>query len=449
MGGGDLGCPLDDEGGIGNVGREVLQIASPVGSGRGHASDLGDGVVRRLRRSGSAIRARSLESVADSSASLPALETLEAVGAEDRARGQPGGGAGRRSRARGRPRRSSVARKRLAWRVASAAATRARSAVKSSRSPRPTTSTRSGLLRAQDREGLEARLDVRRSPAPRRSRPGRSSPAKRPMQSRSASVSAGAESECSRRMTAHDSHRPSCGLGVPARTICRLPSPRRTRRPNSMPKSVILVHRPHALREDGWRARLDEGHRARWQGDRGCARALRGRRRAGRLSRLRTGSAGRPGADPLASGPDRGRHPQGGSLRDDQQGLCLRDALGRASGSGDSRRRSERRRRRRDGVDVECSVSASGRAVRLPDGRCHRGRRDDARRPHQPVHRQADDQRGQRGRQRARDHPSGHGPFRDPLPRARSTRDRRGQARRRDRQRHRQVPQVGDRRRGR
>ena len=36
--------------------------------------------------------------------------------------------------------------------------------------------------------------------------------------------------------------------------------------------------------------------------------------------------SGRPGPDPLAPGADRGRHPEGGLLGDDQQGLRLRPA---------------------------------------------------------------------------------------------------------------------------
>ena len=43
-------------------------------------------------------------------------------------------------------------------------------------------------------------------------------------------------------------------------------------------------------------------------------------------------------------------------------------------------------------------------------------RRDDPRRAHQPLHRQADDQRGERGIERARDHPGRHGPLRRPAP---------------------------------
>ena len=50
------------------------------------------------------------------------------------------------------------------------------------------------------------------------------------------------------------------------------------------------------------------------------------RSRAGRPRRDGPGAPGRPGADPLAPGPDRRRDPEGGQLGDDQQGLRLRPA---------------------------------------------------------------------------------------------------------------------------
>ena len=73
------------------------------------------------------------------------------------------------------------------------------------------------------------------------------------------------------------------------------------------------------------------------------------------------------------------------------------------------------RRHRRHGVDEPGSLPAAERPLRLPDGRRPGARRDDPRRPHQPLHRQADDQRGLRGLQRARDHPRRHGQIRRPL----------------------------------
>ena len=119
-----------------------------------------------------------------------------------------------------------------------------------------------------------------------------------------------------------------------------------------------------------------------------------------------TGAPGRPGPDPLAPGPDQGRHPEGGLLRDDQQGLRL----------GHPRRRACIDAAIRAG-DLEVGVgggmeSMSQRALpaaqgplRLPHGRRQGARRDDPRRPAQPVHRQADVRGGHRGRRRARDDP--------------------------------------------
>ena len=85
----------------------------------------------------------------------------------------------------------------------------------------------------------------------------------------------------------------------------------------------------------------------------------------------------------------------------------------------DSRRRPRGRRRRRDGVDVECALPAQGRAVRLPDGRRQGDRRDDQRRPHEPVLGQAHGPGGERGRGRAGDDARRHGPLGAALARAR------------------------------
>ena len=73
-------------------------------------------------------------------------------------------------------------------------------------------------------------------------------------------------------------------------------------------------------------------------GDRhqGGARARRRRARAGPARRDGPGAAGRAGPDPLAPGADRGRDPEGGHLRDDQQGL----RVGRPRGRACSTRRS-------------------------------------------------------------------------------------------------------------
>ena len=111
---------------------------------------------------------------------------------------------------------------------------------------------------------------------------------------------------------------------------------------------------------------------------------------------------------------------------------------------GDPRRRHRGRRHRRHGVDEPGALPAARRPLRLPDGRRRRGRRDDPRRPHQPLQREADDQRGERGLQRAGDHPRRHGPLRGALPPARRRGDRRRPARRGDRRRHREVAQGGE-----
>ena len=78
-------------------------------------------------------------------------------------------------------------------------------------------------------------------------------------------------------------------------------------------------------------------------------------------------------------------------------------------------------------------VHAPARPLRLPHGRRQGDRRDDPRRPHQPVHRQAHGPRGVRGRRRARDDPRRHGPLGAALPRARDRGHRRGPPARGDR----------------
>ena len=76
---------------------------------------------------------------------------------------------------------------------------------------------------------------------------------------------------------------------------------------------------------------------------------------------------------------------------------------------GDPRRRPRGRRRRRDGVDVARAVPAQAGSFRLPDGRRQGDRRDDQRRAHQPVLRQAHGAGGQRGRGGARADARRHG----------------------------------------
>ena len=109
-----------------------------------------------------------------------------------------------------------------------------------------------------------------------------------------------------------------------------------------MPKTVILVRRPHARRQARRRPRsLD----ATELGGIAIKAALE---RAGvepeqvAARRHGPGAPGRPGADPVAPGPDQGRDPQGGLLRDDQQGLRLGHPRRRHPRHRDPRRRRSR-----------------------------------------------------------------------------------------------------------
>ena len=189
---------------------------------------------------------------------------------------------------------------------------------------------------------------------------------------------------------------PSASLGFTQRPAASAPPT--TRRPAPMPKTVILVSRPHADRQARRRAGEPRRHRARRHGDQGRARARRGGARPGAARRDGPGAPGRAGSDPLAPGSDQGRDPEGDPLGDDQQGLRLGHPRRRAARRRDPRRRSRGRRRRRDGVDVERPVPAQGGPLRLPDGRRQGDRRDDQRRPDQPVLGQAHGPGGQRGR---------------------------------------------------
>ena len=81
----------------------------------------------------------------------------------------------------------------------------------------------------------------------------------------------------------------------------------------------------------------------------------------------------------------------------------------------------------------QAPLPAAGRALRLSHGRREGARRDGPRRADQPVLRQADVRRGDRGRRRAGDDARRPRPLGAALARARAEGDRRGQARRRDR----------------
>ena len=203
-----------------------------------------------------------------------------------------------------------------------------------------------------------------------------------------------------------------------------------------MPSTVILGTARTPFGKMGGALVLPGRHRARRDGDRRRPRALRGRPRAGRAGDLRPGAAGRPGPDPVAPGADQGRDP----ARRSRRRRSTRSAPPACARSGSPTRRS---------APATSSVAVAGgmesmsgapyllprRALRLSDGRRAGDRRDDPRRAHQPVHRQADDRRGERGRRRARDHPRRHGPLGRALAPARRQGDRRGAAGRGDRRR--------------
>ena len=79
---------------------------------------------------------------------------------------------------------------------------------------------------------------------------------------------------------------------------------------------------------------------------------------------------------------------------------------------------------------------------RMGDAKAHR--RDDARRPHQPVQRQGHGGGGRRGGRGTGDHPRGHGQVRPAQPRARDPGHRRGAPARGDRARHGQDAEGRD-----
>ena len=148
-----------------------------------------------------------------------------------------------------------------------------------------------------------------------------------------------------------------------------------------MPKTVILGAARTPIGKLGGGLGVARRHRARRHRDRRRARARRRRARAGRARGHGPGAPGRPGPDPLAPGADQGRHPEGGLLGDDQQGLRL----------GPARRRCMLDQAIRAG-DVEVGVGggmesmsqralpAARRALRLPHGRRQGARRDGPRR---------------------------------------------------------------------
>ena len=146
-------------------------------------------------------------------------------------------------------------------------------------------------------------------------------------------------------------------------------------------------HRPHARRQARRRPVQPAGHRARRHRHPRRARARGRGAGAGPARRHGPGAAGGRGPDPVAPGADRRRDPEGGLLRDDQQGLRVRRARRRPARRRDPRRRPRGGRRRRHGVDVAGAVPAAAGPLRRAHGRHEGARRDGQGRPHQPVHR--------------------------------------------------------------
>ena len=231
------------------------------------------------------------------------------------------------------------------------------------------------------------------------------------------------------------------GATLPARALRTIEVRPPTPEPPEHAQDRHPLRRPNADRQARRRPGQRRRHRARRHRDPGRARARRRRARAGRARDHGPGAPGRPGPDSLPPGADQGRHPQGGLLGDDQQGLRLGHPGRRHARRGDPRRRHRGRGRRGHGVDVERAVPAQGGPLRLPHGRRQGDRRDDQRRAHQPVQRQAHGPRGERGRRRARDDSGGHGSLGAALARAGDQGHRRGPAARGDRAGDGQGPQ--------
>ena len=202
-----------------------------------------------------------------------------------------------------------------------------------------------------------------------------------------------------------------------------------------MPKTVILSTARTPIGKMGGGLASVDATELGADRDRRGARARRRRRRAGRPRDRRPGAAGRPGPDPLAPGTDQGRDPEGGLLRDDQQGLRVGRARDGAARPGDPRRRGAGRRRRRHGVDVARPVPAPAGPLRVPHGRREDARRDGPRRADEPLLGPPDVRRGDRDRRRAGDHARRPRPLGAALARARARGDRLGPDGRGDRRR--------------
>ena len=172
------------------------------------------------------------------------------------------------------------------------------------------------------------------------------------------------------------------------------------------PKHRHPLDRQDPLREDGRGPLNARRHRPRRHSDCRRAGARRGGARAGRGGRLRPGAPGRPGADPLPPGPDQGRDPQ--EVPSETVNKVCASGM-RTIGIADQAIRAG---------DLNIAVtggmeSMSKAPYLLPDARfgfrmgdvkaidamTHDGLTN-------PFTEQADDQRGERGLERARDDPA-------------------------------------------
>ena len=279
----------------------------------------------------------------------------------------------RRRRRRAAPSRGAARRARGARPATLAALTRARSPSNSPRAPSPASSQRrpsSCVSAIAPCAALRlARVEQRlRAPDARRPRPRR-----RRRRSCRPAVSAAVRSWC----------RPPCGREHtadlrPARSL-RLDSHAATtkERTPQMPTTVILGSARTPI------GKLGGAPRAARRDRRSAAIAI-----AGALERadvepeqiehvvMGTVLQAGQGMIPSRQAQDKAGMPVTRQLGDDQQGLRVGHAGGRAARHRDPRRRRRGRPRRRHGVDVERPLPARGRPLRPADGRRHGARRD-------------------------------------------------------------------------
>ena len=207
--------------------------------------------------------------------------------------------------------------------------------------------------------------------------------------------------------------------------------------PSRMPKTVILGTARTPIGKLGGGLSIARRHRARRHRHRGRARARRRRARAGRS----TSSWARSSRPARARSPRARRRSRPASRRRSPRRRSTRSARRASARPACSTRRSA------PATSRSASAAAWSRCrsapyllpqapLRLPHGRRARRSTRWSTTGYQPVQRQADVRRGDRGRRRARDDPRRHGPLGAALARARDRRDRRGPPARGDRPRH-------------